>query len=180
MASLYVPHLLQETQSFNLLHSVSFSFLLFNQNLSCRKTINHYLLPANSFFVRQEPVYYIYTHTGIASVQASVAGEKPGGLPSCQVSGHCQGGPWSIQLYRPRSQAPYIFGHRDGMEACCARRQGKTQWPRFNEIRQILSTKWLSQDTGQNGATKYLPRQVALLPRTRLQKGPGFMKTWLQ
>ena len=41
------------------------------------------------------------------------------------------------QLYRPRLQAPYIFEHRAGLEPGCARRQTKTQWRRFNEIRQI-------------------------------------------
>ena len=39
---------LSETQSFNLLYSVSFSFLFFDQNLSHRKTVNIKLLPANS------------------------------------------------------------------------------------------------------------------------------------
>ena len=50
---------------------------------------------------------------------------------------HCQGSPWAIQLYRPRRQAPYIFGHRAGLEPGCARCQAKTQWPRFNEIRYL-------------------------------------------
>ena len=43
---------------------------------------------------------------------------------------------WAIQLYQPRRQAPYIVGHRAGLGPGCARRQAKTQWPRFNEIRQ--------------------------------------------
>ena len=49
--------------------------------------------------------------------------------------------------YWPRRQAPYIFGHRTGLEPGCARRQAKTQWPRFNEIRQmyipLISHVWV-------------------------------------
>ena len=36
---------------------------------------------------------------------------------------------WAIQLYRPRRQASYVFGHRTGLEPGCARCKAK---PRGN------------------------------------------------
>ena len=39
---------------------------------------------------------------------------------------NCWGSPWAIQLYRPRWQPPYFFGHRSGLETGCALRQAKT------------------------------------------------------
>ena len=78
-----------------------------------------------------------------------------------------------------KTASPLHFRHRTGLEPGCARRQAKTQWPHFIEIGQILSTKWLLQDTGWSGGTKLLPGQVPLSPPDQTAERTLIISDWM-